>query len=168
MAMKALFRRLSDDDLERLCDEPGVVDDYLDAEAPLEGFGSVAKLDIDRAWHAIHFLLTGSAWKGAPPLNFIVSGGTEIGDDRGHGPARGLLNMEVRAVAAALERLPCSTLMRRFDPALLAAAEIYPNIWDRPSEADASRSYVEHNYEALRAFVMDAAKAGEGILIALD
>lgn len=167
MSTSALLRRLSDEDLERLCDEPGVVDDYLDAADSLDGFGPFEELDLDVAWHAIHFLLTGSAWQGSPPLNFIVSGGSEIGEDRGHGAARGLLNMEVRAVAAALQALPRETLMRRFDPALLVAADIYPTDWNRASELDTRRTHLEKSYDALRAFVIDAARSGEGLLIAL-
>lgn len=167
MSMITTFRRLSDEDLERLCDEPGVVEDYLGAEEPIEGFGPFAELDVDKAWHAIHFMLTGSAWEGDPPLNFIVSGGTEIGEDMGYGPARGLLNMEVRNVAAALQLLPTAVLMRRFDRAAFAAAEIYPPIWGRSLEEDDTRGYVAENYEALRAFVIDAATAGEGLLIAV-
>ena len=167
MSMIAMFRRLSDEDLERLCDEPGIVEDYLGAEERIDGFGPFVDLDVDKAWHAIHFLLTGSAWEGEPPLDFIVRGGTEIGEDLGYGPARGLLNMEVRNVAAALQLLPTNVLMRRFDRAALAAAEIYPNIWGRPLEEDDTRGYVAENYEALRAFVIDAATAGEGLLISL-
>lgn len=167
MSMIAMFRRLSEEDLERLCDEPEIVEDYLAAEEPIDGFGPFADLDVDKAWHAIHFLLTGSPWEGEPPLDFIVRGGTEVGEDQGYGPARGLLSMEVRNVAAALQLLPTNALMRRFDPRALAAAEIYPRIWGRSLEQDDTRSYVAENYEALRGFVIDAATAGEALLISL-
>src|SRR5579872_4450187 len=29
-------------------------------------------IDIDKAWHGIHYLLTGTAWAGSAPLSFIV------------------------------------------------------------------------------------------------
>lgn len=167
MSMTARLRRLSDEDLERLCDEPGHVDDYLDARAPLDGFGPIQEFDLGTAWHAIHFLLTGSAWKGAPPLNFIISGGSELGEDRGRGPARGLLNLEVRSVAAALQALPPEVLMRRFDPALLVAADIGLPAASVPSQPRAPRDLIENSYRALRAFVIDAAESGDGLLVAL-
>ena len=122
---------------------------------------------MDKAWHAIHFLLTGTAWGGDPPLNFIAAGGTEIGDDLGYGPARGLTSAEVRTLASALKALPRDSLLQRFDPAALTAAEIYPDIWDRAPEEDDTRGYVAEYYEQLRSFILDAAAAGEALLISI-
>src|SRR4051812_40770621 len=102
MSMIAALRRLSDSDLLHLQKKPELVADYL-AENPLDGFGPFADLDIDKAWHAIHFLLTGTAWEGEPPLDFLAIGGTEIGEDLGYGPARGLVSSQVRELATALE-----------------------------------------------------------------
>ena len=65
MSMIMMFRRLSDADLARLREEPELVAEYI-GEADLDGFGPFADLDIDKAWHAIHFLLTGTAWEGEP------------------------------------------------------------------------------------------------------
>jgi hypothetical protein len=36
-------------------------------------------LDLDKTWHAIHFLLTGDPWEGEPPLRNAVLGGTPLG-----------------------------------------------------------------------------------------
>jgi len=166
MGMIAGFRRLGDADLTRLRDEPELIIDYLGEEEP-EGFGPFAELDVDKAWHAIHFLLTGTAWEGEPPLNFIASGGTEMGDDLGYGPARGLTSAETRTLAKALEALPVESLMQRFSPAALTEAEIYPEIWDRPAKEDDTRGYVAEYYEQLRTFILDAAADGEALLITM-
>jgi len=51
-------------------------------------FEAGKSLDIDKAWHSIHFLLTGAAWE----ADGLIFGGTEIGedgDDWGYGPPRG-------------------------------------------------------------------------------
>lgn len=46
---------------------------------------------MDKAWHGIHYLLTGTAWEGDPPLNFLVTGGREVGTEEiGIGPDEGL------------------------------------------------------------------------------
>lgn len=164
MGMIVTFRRLSDADFSRLRDEPELVADYLGA-AELDGFGPFAELDVDKAWHAIHFLLTGTAWQGDPPLNFVVTGGTELGEDLGYGPARSLTSGEVRSLAAALKAISPDSLLQRYDPAALTAAEIYPQIWDRPEEED-PRGYVSEYYDQLRSFVLDAAVEGEALLIA--
>ena len=166
MGMIAMFRRLSDADLSRLREEPELVADYL-GDDESDGFGPFADLDVDKAWHAIHFLLTGSAWEGDPPLNFIVTGGTPMGDDLGYGPARGLTSSEVGKVAAALKLIAPDSLLQRFDPAALTSAEIYPEIWNRPQDEDDSRGYVSEYYDQLRSFVLDAAVEGEALLIAM-
>jgi len=165
MGMRTMFRRLSDADLARLRAEPELVADYLERDQPA-GFGPVADLDIDKAWHAIHFLLTGTAWQGDPPLNFIVTGGVELGDDLGYGPARALTSGEVRSLAAALETIPPARLLQRFDPAALTAAEIYPQIWDRSPEEDDTRGYVAEAYDQLWSFVLAAAVESEAMLVA--
>jgi hypothetical protein len=167
MGMIANFRRLPEADLLRLCEEPELVADYLGEEEPPEKFGPFADLDVDKSWHAIHFLLTGSAWEGEPPLNFIAIGGTEIGDDVGYGPARWLNAAEVASLAAALKNIPTNMLLERFDPAALTAADVYPNIWDRPPEEDDTRGYVEEYYDMLRSFILDAASEHEALLISV-
>ena len=59
--------------------------------------GEGIETDLDKAWHGIHYLLTGTAWAGAEPLNFIVCGGTEVGDiDVGYGPARVFSSNDVK------------------------------------------------------------------------
>jgi hypothetical protein len=44
--------------------------------------------EVDKAWHAIHFSLTGDPFEGRIPLNFLVTGGRSIGEDLGYGPLR--------------------------------------------------------------------------------
>jgi hypothetical protein len=100
-------------------------------------------------------------------LNFIVTGGLEMGDDLGYGPARGLTSGEVGKLAAALKAIPPDSLLERFDPAALTSAEIYPEIWDRPQEEDDTRGYVSEYYDQLRSFILDAAVEGEALLIAM-
>jgi hypothetical protein len=167
MGMNATVRRLSDDDLRRLLDEPELATAYLDGGETAEQFGAFVDLDLDEAWHAIHFLLTGSAWDGKPPLNFVATGGKELGEARGYGPARALNASHVRKLAVALEKYPTALLMKRFDPAALTAADVYPGIWGRPVQEGDPRSYVAENYEALRQFVMGAAAAGQALIVSI-
>jgi hypothetical protein len=168
MGMTASFRRLSSEDLSRLVDDPQLLADYLGEEDPSGDFGPFVELDIDKAWHAIHFLLTGTAWEGDHPWNFIVKGGTAIGGDLGYGPARALTSAQVREIAAALESMPVEKLSERFDAKALTAAQIYPQIWDRPAEEDDTREYVTSYYEELCDFVLAAAAKGEAMLVYLS
>jgi hypothetical protein len=167
MGMIANFRRLPEGDLASLREDPELVSEYLGEGQPVGDFGPFADLDVDKAWHAIHFLLTGSAWEGESPLNFIAAGGSEIGDDVGYGPARCLDSREVANLAAALENLPTNVLLKRFDPEALSAADIYPDIWDRPPEEDDIQGYVAEYYEVLRTFILDAASERQALLVSI-
>jgi hypothetical protein len=137
------------------------------AEPALSDHGA-AHTDLDKAWHGIHFLLTGTDWEGEGPLSFLVKGGTEVGDiDVGYGPARAFRAAEVRAIAAALAPVDEATLRARFDPAEMMKLEIYPEIWDRDPADDDTLGYCMEYYGELKQFVAGAAGRGEGLLVHL-
>ena len=126
------------------------------------------ELDIDKAWHGLHFLLTGTEWGGEPPLDFIASGGREVGDeDVGYGPARALTSAQVREIAAALEPITPEELATRFDPERMMKLDIYPGIWDRDPEED-TLGYLLEYFAALTAFVRRGADADCGMLVYLN
>lgn len=130
--------------------------------------GEVDTIDLDKAWHGIHFLLTGTAWEGEPPLNFLMQGGTVIGEvEVGYGPARGMTAAEVQAVAAALAGIDEAFMRARFDPAQMTQLDIYPGIWDRDPAEDDSFGYCMEYFGELRTFVMRAAERGAGLIISL-
>src|SRR5688572_4637046 len=111
MSMIGNFLLVSDDELSKLLASPTLVHGLIDSayEDRRSDF-----VDVDKAWHCLHFLLTGTAWEGDPPLNFIVAGGSEVGDeDVGYGPARGFSSPEVRAIADALDGIDHTVLARR-------------------------------------------------------
>ena len=141
----------------------------LPAQPNLElGEGEVVESDLDKAWHGIHYLLTGTAWEGEPPLNLLVSGGTEVGDiDVGYGPPRVLTSGEVRAAHEALREIDEATLRTRFEPAEMMRLEIYPEIWDRNPAEDDTFGYCAGYFATLKSFVSDAAERGSGMVICL-
>ncbi len=125
-------------------------------------------LDLDKMWHSIHFLLTGSAWGGEFPENFILQG-REVGDvDVGYGPARGFTSWEVAQISSALDDIDGPDLLQRYDPQKLIAAEIYPSIWDRPEEEDDIKEDILHSYVRLKAFIADAASRERAMLAYLN
>lgn len=142
------------------------------AKAPAVDFplapGEVDTIDLDKAWHGIHFLLTGTAWEGEPPLNFLMHGGTVIGEvEVGYGPARGMTAAEVKTVAGALTGIDEAFMRARFDPAQMTQLDIYPGIWDRDPAEDDSFGYCMEYFGAVRTFVMRAAERGAGLIISL-
>ena len=124
--------------------------------------------DLDKAWHAIHYLLTGSAWEGTPPAGFLLTGGTALDDiEVGYASPRLLTAAETRAVHGLLEKTTEADLMRRWDPAAMMQHEIYPEIWDRDGTDDDPRGYVLEYFRVLKDFVARAAAADMGMVIAL-
>jgi hypothetical protein len=142
------------------------------------------EVDVDKAWHAIHWLLTGSADDRPPPAPkrglfrrsapepgpagaewLAVLGGEPVGDDNGYGPARLLRPEQVAAVAAALTPLDRDALGGRVDLAAMEAAELYPGIWD---EEDVYDEYLGPSYEVLRDFYLAAAREQAAVLLAIQ
>ena len=77
----------------------------LDAVHKKHARPSWHQFSVDKAWQAIHFLLTGEIEGGSPPLAWAVLGGLELADEKnytGGSPLRILSPEQVREVAEAL------------------------------------------------------------------
>lgn len=113
----------------RVTSGPGTAEEYQRIMKPLKdagAFGDETKvLNLEKSWHTLHYLLTGTAEPINSGLGRAILGGKEIGPDLGYGPARLLTSAEVRDVAAALTNVSTEDLAKRFDLATMKAAEIY-------------------------------------------
>jgi len=104
--------------------------------------------------------------EGEPPLDFIMSGGHEIGDiDVGYGPARALTSAQVGALADALAPITVAALFERWDAAAIRTAEVYGI---DPDQRNAEEQYVGGYFEALKDFVATAARDGLGVIVYLN
>ena len=142
----------------------------LSGAPPELGMGEDEGLDtdLDKAWHGIHFLLTGTAWAGEPPLDFLVAGGQAVGaEDLGYGPGRVFSSAQVRGIHAAVAAISDDELSRRYSPASMREADVYPDIWDRAPELDDAREYVMSYVTTLREFLTSASRRGLGMLVYL-
>jgi len=125
--------------------------------------------DLDKAWHGIHYFLTGTAWEGEHPHNFLVSGGTAVGGiDVGYGPARVLTAAETREARDSLRAITDEELKARFNPQDMLAKEIYPGIWTREPEEDDTLGYLMEHVQILRDFLDQAVHQGLGIVVCIS
>jgi hypothetical protein len=173
MGMIIYFHAASDETIGALQADPSRVFALLDedpeqataADLPLDrdrGEGRV--IDLDKSWHAIHYLLNGTAWGGEPPLNLMLSQGCQIGDiDVGYGPARAFTSEETADYADALAAITGEALMSRYDAAAMLREDIYPQIWDE----DDIGSYIIPYFERMKRFMAEAKQAGLGVVVAL-
>jgi hypothetical protein len=130
---------------------------HYDADKPAGRAGY-----LDKAWHAIHFVLNQSPWEGEPPWGWVIFGGTPVSDDSDEAVPRHVPADHVRQIAAALATLPADEFARRYDAQALADAEIYPEvIWLR--DGDEARDYVLSYYVQLIRFYTDAAARGDSV-----
>jgi hypothetical protein len=122
---------------------------------------------LDKAWHGIHFLLTGSAWEGEEPLCYMVKGG-EMLDPETYldGPPRALRPDQIANWANALSTISTEDLRKRYDPKTMIEARIY-SFWDFDPEEENPLVYLLPYYEALRAFLEQAKKENKGALITI-
>lgn len=158
MSMYVNLRRVAADALTAVMVRPETIRSLLDAPGPT--------LDLDKTWHGLHYLLTGSDWGGAPPLAFIAAGGEPVGEvDLGYGPARAFVPVQVKQLSAALDALAPEALRERFDPDEMMSLGIYPEIWDRDPAEDDTLGWLLEVYEPMRGFVRAAAAAGDGLLV---
>ena len=137
------------------------------APAPKSGPGKTYEsTDLDKAWHGIHFLLTGTAWEGEEPLNFLVQGGKQVGDiDVGYGPARAYNSTQTQLIWKALKTIDEAQLRKRFDPKQMSKLRIYPTIWSRNPKENDMLGYCSGHFNKLKQFVEKAVEKGQGLII---
>ena len=107
MSMIGTFAAATDEEIASLVRNPHRITAFLREK---DGASAAERrIDVRKAWHAIHFLLTGEPWAGEMPLGFIIAGGVQIGDvDVGYGPARAFTSGDVRNIDVALSTIQSS------------------------------------------------------------
>ena len=171
MGMTCELRQLSPAYAQRLLHNPDEVlqyyDDASEGELPTEAQGE--ELDLDKAWHGLHYLLTGTAWGGEEPWNYLLLGGEQIGDEEehavGYGPARVLLPSQVAAFFQALATISPTELSERFNPGEMMKLDIYPNVWDREDEE--LKEWMQESLIELQVFLQRAVARFKAVLIAI-
>lgn len=137
-----------------------------DLNRSFERHGSAAgnRITLEKAWHGLHYLLTGEAWEGEGPLAFLLAGSNELDEDE-ESPIRWIGPSETRQVHQALSNVSDEILWSRFDASEMEELEIYPGIWDEDEE-DLKEEYLSYFHE-LKQIVATAEKTGQGLILTL-
>ena len=130
------------------------------------------QIDIDKAWHGLHYLLTGTAWDGDGPQSFIINGGREIGDvDVGYGPARAFRPEEVKELHHTLKNISLGDLRARYNAKKMSELDIYPDIWEYTARPEHDNSeamlYLLEHFNAMRKFIGRTAEECKGLVVFL-
>jgi hypothetical protein len=159
MSMTVTVTAVTLDQVNAILADQDTLDNVLGADSSRE-------VSLEKAWHGLHFLLTGSSAGGTGPEAFLLAGGQPIGGNRGYGPARLFRPESVHALAASLSALSDEQLWKRFDAERMTAECIYPVIWDE-AEDELQSEYLGY-YRELKKLVASASQAGDGLVIVLE
>ena len=192
MGICCSFIRLSDRNIEAMIRQPSLVYSFLGLpmESPRPTGGFFARLfgrpppppppaasvtlpdpredgdegDVDKAWQAIHYLLTGTAEPTDNSLGFLYSGGTTIENtDVGYGPPRAYMSAQVASIAKSLDKLDRDSLHQRYQPQEMDEQDVYPQIWARDGEA--GFEYAWQHFEGLLSLLAEAHRRKQGLLV---
>ena len=168
MEMLCTLRSATEAQHQALVKAPERLQDFLEDD---EDFGDAEgarflELDIGETWHGLQYLMTGTSWEGAAPLDFLVRGGEDVGDiPSDEGTARVFKPAEAKKLAQALNGLSLETLRRRFDTGKMQELDIYPGLWDEPAdEVDPLEELISY-FAELRKFVSQVAQRGHALLV---
>lgn len=149
MSMSLSMKCASEPELALMARE-GVDEDVL--------MGASGALELDKSWHVLHYVLTGTAWDGPQPAAALLTGGREVGEDLGYGPARVLSATETQAFAQFLATQNETALVKKLNVPKMRSMDIY--CADGDAEDD-----LNHYFPQLKSYVTDAAAKGQGLVI---
>jgi hypothetical protein len=121
------------------------------AAGDMEGMAA----DLDKAWHAIHYLVTGDC-----ELT-LLAGGVQMKDVSEHCEAHS--PESIRALRLRLSSTSIPAMMANFDAEVFNAKEIYGG----PGWDDSARDYIEKHLKTFISVIGQAAGQGKGILVVL-
>ena len=121
-------------------------------------------LDVDRAWHAIQFTLTGAASGGDSDNVFsrLVLSGNTLFDDDDEFSARLIAPGDVKELAAALEDLTWEDVRGRFNVSDMLDQDIYP-VTEEENEEEFF-DYVWSYLSDMKDFFDDAAAEDQAVI----
>ena len=165
------LRQLSPAYAQKLLHNPDEVlqyyEDAIEEELPEEAQGE--DLDLDKAWHGLHYILTETAAQDEEPWCYLLVGGEQVGDEKdhdvGYGPARILMQQQVAAFQQAVASVSPAEVSARFNPVEMTRLDIYPNVWDRQDEL--LEEWMQESLVELQGFLRRAVEQQQAVIISL-
>lgn len=156
MGMIACFRKVSSSELQQLLDNPESLSEKLFNEE-----NESNEYDLDKAWHAIHYMLNGSLWEISSNAGALIMGGQPISDeDVGYGPARYFKATEVKEIFDEFSKVSEENLFSNFESMLAQGSEVYPGFEDSPVD----REYIKDYFQGLKKFYEKTVKDNDCLI----
>jgi len=142
--------------------------DIFELSEELADSGAVT--DLDKAWHIVHFVLSGKVWEsGGEPLSRMVLGGAIVNEDSdgGYGPSTYLTVDEVREISAAAESVSEEWFRERYDKVKKNGKEVYILDSANESEYDELFEYAWSYFLEAKEFFKQAAQEKQNIVFSV-
>ncbi len=166
MSINTTLLAMKDAQISELHRTPSLIHTLI--SSPLQTKPSEEVLPLDKSWHGIHFALTGTDGIAAFPLGFIVSGGTEIGEeDLGYGPARAFGADEVKEIARSVLRIDEARFTAVLKDIWANNVALY-GIQEDPNEASNEIEYCYGYFQYLQTFLKAASEQGLGMIVMMN
>jgi hypothetical protein len=160
MSMIGNLLRVTNDELETYLKDSSLLEDRIYNQ----DIEDASLIEIDKAWEGILFLLTGQSLAEADhPLAAVLFSGQIIDEnqDLGYGPAQYNTPEQVSKLNELISLLTVKELRQKFDPNMMTAEGIYPEIWDEGEEAFV---YLIENFICVQQVYAEAVSKGESII----
>lgn len=116
-------------------------------------------VDLDKAWHGIHFLLTGEVWTGAFPKGFLIAGGRDMGSSES---VRSFTAAETRQISNEIEAVSADDLRKSYVPQRFVQNDIYPALEWQDEDFE---GYLLPYFQDLKAFLKMCAENDCGFVL---
>jgi hypothetical protein len=127
---------------------------------------STRRCELEKEWHKIHFLLTGSARATNHILSKALIGSKSQAGEIQLGEPNFLSPGEVKEVANVLRSISEEEIKSRYNPEAMLAAKVYHQLWDKV-ETEAIDKLV-HVFKDLVEFYNEAAKRGNATALVIE
>nr|WP_307989212.1 YfbM family protein [uncultured Niameybacter sp.] len=154
MSMVGYYRLVDDKELEKL--------KLNEIDNPTFMLSGEDILEIDQAWHLLHYVLTGDV-DVVPnnPLSLVVLGGTPANNNNlGYGPLTYLNKAEVQAAYEALECFLVEDLREKVSVKEMAQKGVYP-VFNEAEDEEELYEYVLFHLKELKDFFKKAVGGGK-------
>jgi hypothetical protein len=122
------------------------------------------EIDLDKSWHILHYLLTGSDNAIESPLNIIADESNKLAEiDLGYGPPFVINPDAVSRFAKAAAEVSDEQLLSRLRPSEMPLDTLYLGDAVR-EDPDEMGEYAVENFHFLRDFAQRAADAGDAAI----
>ncbi len=158
MGIYATLLQINASTLEKLNNDP-------------ELFGEIKKVsarrcELEKDWHRLHFVLTGSARATNHVLSKAIIGSKSLAGEINLGEPHFLNPSEVKEIASVLQNVTEDELKTRYNPPAMIAAKVYHQLWDKV-ETEAIERLV-NIFKELVEFYNEAAKRGNATALVIE